>query len=112
MSVKAIHVGVGKLTAADLEKGAVRVTRALWQTYRSVYGKLQNVNGDMTSVRCVPDLSPAVYRHLDNIEHTRRKLLGALAVRRTMHLTYKHIASGTAQLFVSRSRQMKLIACS
>ena len=52
-------------TPASLEKGAIEVAKALWGKYKCINGTMKPVNGDMTKVRYVPDLSePVSYTHL------------------------------------------------
>ena len=72
------------LTPEDLEKGAVQIMKALYGSYSDMNGKPQKVNGDMTKVRYVPNLSCAAQRLLQNIEHTTRRLPGTQETRRLM----------------------------
>ena len=76
--------GFHKLTAKDLEAGAIQICKALWSKYRDIDGKKKSVNGDMTKVRYVPGLCPAAQNLLQNIEHTSRRLPGTQETRRLM----------------------------
>ena len=71
-------------TPADLEKGAVEIARALWGKYKDVNRNLQAVNGDMTKVRYVPNLSESAQVLLKNIEHASRTLPGTQETIRIM----------------------------
>jgi len=73
-----------KMTALDLQNGAIEICRALFLKYTDLGGKEQSVKGDMTKVRYVAGLSSAAMRLLQNIEHTSRKLPGTQETRRIM----------------------------
>ena len=72
------------LTLEALEAGAIQIAKAMWGTYKDPNGVSRTVNGDMTKVRWVSDLTPAVCRLLHNIEHTCRALPGTQEARLIM----------------------------
>ena len=59
-TVKETDGVVHKLTPDMLEKGAVKIMRGLYGYYTNVNGETQKVNGDMTKVRWVPEVSQCV----------------------------------------------------
>ena len=71
-------------TPASLEKGAIEIAKGLWGKYTDVSGRKQAVNGDMTKVKYVNNLSEAAQILLKNIEHASRKLPGTQETRRIM----------------------------
>ena len=64
--------GTNVCADASVEASAVRIARAVWNQYTDPSGVLRNVGGDMTNVRWVPGLSPALHRLLKDIEHACR----------------------------------------
>ena len=72
------------LTAKDLQDGAICIFKALQGSYVDMNGRRMPVNGDMTKVRYVSDLSVAAKRLLQNLEHTSRKMAGTQETRRIM----------------------------
>jgi len=74
----------GRLTAKDLQDGAIELCKGLRAKYIDVDGKKKAVAGDMTKLRYIPGLSAAARRLLINLEHTSRKLPGTQETRRQM----------------------------
>ena len=72
------------ITAAEWERGAQEICKALGGSYEDGDGRKRSVGGDMTKVRYVPTLSPAAKRLLQHIEHTSRKVPGTQETRRMM----------------------------
>ena len=71
-------------TANDLEQGAIQLCKGLWSDYQDLDERTKKVNGDMTKLRYVPNLSTSAKRLLDNIEHTSRIIPGTQETRRQM----------------------------
>ncbi len=72
------------LTARDIEAGAVQLVRALNSQYIDSTGKPRPVNGDMSKLPYVQNLSPAARKLLKNMQHTARQLPGTQEARRQM----------------------------
>ena len=71
----------------------------------------------MTKVRCVPGLSPAAFRLLQNLEHSGRHFQDAQEARRIMRFdTQAHrVQYGTPMfvtLFPDKSQSMRMTHCS
>ena len=92
------------LTPELLEKGAIEIMRALQGSYKDTNGRMQKVNGDMTKVRFVVNLSRAAQRLLQNIEHTSRRMAGTQETRRLMRFdTNAHRVKYGVPIFVTFS---------
>ena len=72
------------LTARDIEAGAVQLVRALNAQYIDATGKPRPVNGDMSKLPYVRNLTPAARKLLQNMRHTARQLPGTQEARRQM----------------------------
>ena len=72
------------LTAQDIEEGAVHLVRALSGQYIDVNGKPRAVNGDVSKLQYVRNLTPAARKLLGNMRHTARRLPGTQEARRQM----------------------------
>jgi len=73
-----------KLTAEDIEEGAVQLARALNGQYIDSKGKPRSVNGDVSKLQYVKNLKPAARKLLRNMRHTARSLPGTQEARRQM----------------------------
>ena len=95
------------LTAKDLQDGAICIFKALQGSYVDMNGRRMPVNGDMTKVRYVSDLSVAAKRLLQNLDHTSRKMAGTQETRRTMRFDThaNRVQLNSVFLSSSRSRQ-------
>lgn len=74
------------LTAQDIEEGAVHLVRALNGQYIDVNGKPRAVNGDISKLQYVRNLTPAARKLLGNMRHAARRLPGTQEARRQMRL--------------------------
>lgn len=93
-----------KLTAADLEAGAVQIAKAMCSKYKDPTGTTRKVDGDMTTLRWVPGFSPAALRLLQNMEHYGRTLPGTMEARRMMRFdTQAHRIRYGTPIFVTCS---------
>ena len=72
------------LTAQDIEEGAVHLVRALNGQYIDVNGKPRAVNGDISKLQYVRNLTPAARKLLGNMRHAARRLPGTQEARRQM----------------------------
>ena len=72
------------MTAEEIGKGAVEVTKALWGKYKDVDDRQKSVAGDMTKLRYVPGLSAPAKRLIANMESTAKRLPGTQEARRVM----------------------------
>ena len=72
------------LTGRDIEAGAVQLVRALNAQYIDATGKPRPVNGDISKLPYVTNLSPAARKLLKNMQHTARQLPGTQEARRQM----------------------------
>ena len=75
-----------RLTAADIEAGAVRIRQALKGEYTDSAGKKQLVRGDLAKVRLLPNSGPAAEELLKQVDHIPRKMPGTQEARRSMRM--------------------------
>ena len=72
------------LTAREIEAGAVQLVRALNAQYIDATGKPRPVNGDVSKLPYVTNLSAGARKLLKNMQHTARQLPGTQEARRQM----------------------------
>ena len=80
----AVNNSWGRLTTTDLEKASLELLTALTGRYTDRSGRTQQVNGDMTKLGLVQDLSSTAKRILRSITQTAQLLPGTQEARRHM----------------------------
>ena len=73
-----------KLSAQDIEQGAMQLVRSLEGSYTDVQGKIKPVKGDLNKLAYVKHLKPAARKLLHNIRHIARGAPGTQEARRMM----------------------------
>ena len=101
-----------RLTAADIEKASMELLAALAGHYTDSSGRSHPVNGDMTKVGRVQNMSSTAMKLLRSISQTAQHLPGTQEARRHMRhdIEAMRVRFGLP-LFVTFSRPTKRINC-
>ena len=93
------------LQSAEIQKGVQEIYTALQRgTYVDVNGDKKAVNGDLSKLRHVPDLTDAARKVLSNVEARTRRVAGTHEVRSTMrHQTHAYRVNYGLALFITFS---------
>lgn len=97
--------GRREMTPKEIQQGAQEVYRKLRDgVYIDTNNEYKPVNGDLTKLRFVPNLSAAARKVLSNTEARARKVAGTHEVRSTMrHQTHAYRVSHSLAIFITFS---------